>query len=218
MPPGFAPAVLPDWYARRYWAAQAAATRKEAELDTHGAKRLLWACLKALKPQFAVDADNAEVLRGVSQWLARDRSEGVDDGKGLCLVGGVGTGKTLLLRAVSASLREMSSPRAFEIAGCEAVVREYEEEGRMGWRFKTGARAFDDLGDERRELVLMGNRIEPMLDVVMSRHRLWERDGTATHFTTNLCREEIAARYGSRATDRIGQMCNVFTLGGASRR
>ena len=74
----------------------------------------------------------------------------------------------------------------------------------------------DDLGTEPDGQNLYGTKRTLMQDAICRRYELFPR--WKTHFTSNLTKEEILARYGERVWSRLNEMCVFITLAGQDRR
>ncbi len=199
---------------------------REQSLSLKDAKAMLFNFLTAeairQNRKLEVDDSNKAVFVALSQWLAKDETDGIDSEKGVGLLGSVGVGKTLAMRAVRMCLQQMRSPRIFDINVCASVfddaeaARKRNDDGLA--KYRAGNRCFDDLGEEKTVLHDYGNRIEVLCETLLARHRRFEVNGVQTHFTTNKSVAELEAIYGSRVHDRLFEMCNLISIGGASRR
>lgn len=170
-----------------------------------------------LCPSWALDDDNREVVTSVAAWLAREPRQNIDLNKGLLIIGNVGTGKTLLLRALREAMRD-SYGAMFGIRSCAEMVRVFADEGYQGIEdWLNGPHVcFDDLGSEQagahyaNKTNLMAEVIEARYERLSSGRKCW------THLSTNLGTDEIERRYGARAYSRLKHMCNLLDLGSSS--
>jgi len=147
--------------------------------------------------------------------------------KGLLLCGGVGTGKTTLLKVFNLNKR-----RAFKIVSCKHIAAKYADVGNDAitehsghWHVPTSRDyfyqnkigiCFDDLGDEDSRKNF-GNQANVMADIIQNRYD----SGVPyhfTHITTNLTMDEIESFYGTRVRSRIREMFNIIQLDGEDRR
>jgi DNA replication protein DnaC len=164
---------------------------------------------------FVIDKENEQAMEQLAAWLAREPHPEMDANKGLLLVGNVGTGKTLLMRALRAAMSEVWGVQ-FGIKPCSELVREYGDLGYEGVEKWIDGKhvCFDDLGTENREAIHYGKRTNLMAEVIESRYtRLTANSRCWTHFTTNLGAKDIKDLYGERVYSRILHICNVIKIG-----
>lgn len=143
--------------------------------------------------------------------------------KGLFVLGNIGTGKTLLMRAFQ------SNPKTrFRFISCSELVGKFQIDGMEGVERYFGrpnqfdadfgiATSFDDLGAENPNANYMGNRTNVMEEIILSRYQN-SQPHYYSHFTTNLSGEEIEKIYGARVRSRLREMCNTIILPGSDRR
>ena len=155
-------------------------------------------------------------------------AEAISDGKGITLVGSIGSGKTRRLEAICKAL-EYQFLSAGEMI---RMVRELQE--KMGENTglkmallthkkefsdaKDHALAIDDMGKEPTELVAYGTRHDYMVEAIEERYEVWKRYGWITIISTQMSPEEIRKRYPAHIADRIGEMTVPVFLARRSRR
>lgn len=179
---------------------------------------------------FVIDEENARVIELLSLYFAGDsRFEAADIdydlSKGIYLFGGVGVGKTHLMRLFRSSQR-----KPFRIVDCSDISAEYKKEGEDGiskyfhditvhernhWGHEKIGWCFDDLGMENNSK-FFGNEANVMERIIERRYRS-ERP-LITHIISNLTTAEIESRYGSRIKDRLREMMNVIVCTGTKSR
>lgn len=182
--------------------------------------------------EFDVSDDLKPVLRGLALYFSGD-SRFEEEGygslkKGLFVTGNVGTGKTLLMRAASRAFA-IGNKRMLE-ANTSAIVDKYVTQGiesiarymcwdasTVDYRAEAGIYFFDDLGAEPKEAKFMGNSLNVMQRVIMSRYDL-RIPFTYTHFTSNVGGEEIETMYGTRVRSRLREMVNFIEVPGYDKR
>lgn len=174
--------------------------------------------------ELKVDADNEEIFRLLCMYFTRDERfelEGHSFEKGICLFGGVGVGKTTILKMLS-----RNQVQSYVVKMCRAVEDEFSKQGDdilaiYGNLRQTATNSdpfghqvlgycFDDLGTEPMGKHY-GKETNVMAEVLLNRYDN-DLPFYMTHITTNLSVEEIKARYGTRVTDRMRQMFNLLTF------
>jgi DNA replication protein DnaC len=179
--------------------------------------------------QFTVDDENVEVITNICKYFANDETFVGNLNRGLFLMGGVGVGKTSLMKFFFKNQRF-----SYKIESCRDVEANFSQ---MGENFiesrsfnlpasvnsdpfghQTIGFCFDDLGTEANSK-FYGKEKNVMADIILNRYDN-QLPGISTHITTNLTADEIKAQYGTRVTDRIREMFNIikFPVGAKSRR
>lgn len=176
--------------------------------------------------QYEVDEMNAEVVDQLCCYFANDRGFNGDLDKGLFLMGGVGVGKTSIMRFFIKNQRY-----SYRMEACRDVETNYSALGddylhRVSNNLPIAVNAdpfghqqigfcFDDLGTES-DGKHYGKGKNVMADVILNRYD----NGLAyisTHITTNLSADEVKTMYGSRVTDRIREMFNIIKFPSKSK-
>jgi DNA replication protein DnaC len=172
-----------------------------------------------------IDKDNEEVVRLLTYYFSGDERfelEGFDLKKGIILFGGVGVGKTTLMRRFV-----NNQVQSFKMIMCRAVEDMFSQEGDktlveyshpqqisvngnpFGHQYL--GICFDDLGTEP-ESKYYGKATNVMAEIILNRYDN-DLPRNMTHITTNLDTKQIFARYGSRVTDRMTEMFNLIGFG-----
>lgn len=125
-------------------------------------------------------------------------------GRGLLIRGDVGTGKSFFFYCAGIPAISMKIAQSRELKDiCRAL------DSHSGSPI-----VVDDIGAEEADYKSYGTAVR-LLDLILEKRA----EATApTHFTTNLTIEQLQARYGDRAVDRIRGMAVVAELCGESRR
>ena len=149
-------------------------------------------------------------------------------GKGLFLIGGAGTGKTVRMKFI-ATLLEIRMITAVdlmeELMQAETLTDKEDalnctpphwSEVPPHWNDLI----IDDLGTEPDGQKVYGTKRYLMEDAICRRYECFTDCGRRwkTHFTSNLKPEEIRARYGERVWSRLNEMVVFVTLAGKDRR
>jgi len=179
--------------------------------------------------QYNVDKDNEEVVKSICKYFSGDESFDGDLDKGLILMGGVGVGKTSLMKFFIRNQRF-----SYKIESCRDVETNYAQLGdnytdRCSFNIPVAINSdpfghqvigfcFDDLGTEANGKHY-GKEKNVMAEILLNRYDN-NLPYLSTHVTTNLTVDEIKTQYGSRVGDRMRQMFNQiqFPIKAKSRR
>lgn len=187
------------------------------------AKRLFVETAREICPGWQVAAENRGAVTDIFRWCL-ELDGRLDPGKGLCLCGNIGTGKSTMLAIVKEFCRrigrldDQGNLYGFRITNTLEVCRAYQTEGYVGIAeyCDLQRQAFDELGAEPTMTGHYGTPLDVMGTVVMARYD--NRHDGFTHVTTNLTERDLEERYGGRVYDRMREMMNFVTLAGRSWR
>ncbi len=152
-----------------------------------------------------------------AQRFASRIGENLDKGKGLWIIGDVGTGKTLLAMLVSkAALDSGRTAAIYSLPRLLNVIRESmsRDGGLLGFLdqlAEVDLLHLDDLGAENQTDWVL----EQLYSIVNTRYE----DERSIIVTTNLQPDELAQQIGARTTSRLTEMCgDPLPLFGEDRR
>lgn len=129
--------------------------------------------------------------------------------EGIIIQGFTGGGKTLTMQ-IFQRIVSPKDKRYFFMTNCLSVVDDYSINGRECFeKYKLKNYLFDDLGNEP-DGYYYGARINVFEEFIQRRYDEFRMNGTLTHFTTNLSKEEIETRYGKRCLSRLMEISNYF--------
>ncbi len=203
--------------------------------EEYGQNRLAYAAeltRRGLIGGFALDDDNRDVFNALCLYFTADaRFEdelGYSLSKGILLAGGIGCGKTTMMR-----LFTLNQVQSYYLDSCVQMAMEFASDGYEDlMRYYTsmatapalpesnpfGHRQFafclDDFGAEAQTMHY-GNKTWVAENILFMRHH----HRLPTHGTMNLSLAEIADKYKSRRLDsRLNEMFNLMVLPGGDRR
>jgi AAA+ superfamily predicted ATPase len=143
--------------------------------------------------------------------------------KGLLILGNCGTGKTMMLKILSAKddRTSISSPfPGITYFTAEWLVSQYQRSGEEFLKdfesHKNAPMIIDELGGERFAR-FYGN--DPVInDMLSHRYNVFKDYGTLTIFVSNLTMEELQEKYGDRISSRLYEMCEFVKCAGEDWR
>jgi len=172
------------------------------EIIKYSAEQLFSAFGRQLK----VIPDNENVVKLLCLYFSDDKRfeyKGYSLEKGILLAGGIGCGKTTLMRFFS-----QNEKQRYMVRSVGYMAKKFAESGFESLNeYSEHAYCFDDLGTEK-EIKHFGNETNIMQEIIMQRY---ERK-LMTHITTNLIASDIKEFYGDRAASRLREMCNIITF------
>ena len=180
---------------------------------------------KNVDQNFKIDDSNIKVVSAMVAWINRDEEElnkhfeGSID-KGWCLIGTVGTGKTVLMKVLNANLIYSKSFLVYKMQSIWEPAFGYAQKGHEAlYRYFTGHWFFDELGLVEKETVTyFGNKLNVSATIIQDRHKSFIEKQLLSHFTTNMSLAQVGETYGDMVLSRLKQMCNVVAVLSHDRR
>lgn len=152
---------------------------------------------------FIDDENTKDKITRVARWLYCSQQ------RGLVLMGGMGNGKSTMLRIIDRLFKNTST------LGDAQEVFDYFKNSRGGMRYwDEPLLLIDDLGVEPERCLDYGEVNYPITRLLLHRYN---RQLT-TIIATNLWFDDIQARYGDRVVDRLNETYSVITYGNESYR
>jgi len=201
-------------------------------------ERIVIAIGRNICPGFTLDASNRPAYISFAKWLnGMDfNAMSVESGRasfiqgdkyrGIYLAGKTGTGKTIATRVI-ANLAEQFGTRFksdrygirffsnWTEARADESTAEVTRTGDVSRFVKAPVLCIQDLGSEPQETLYMGNRIEPLRQILEQRGDI---PGQFTIITSNVPIGDNKSRYGERVQSRLYAMCNLLLMQGEDRR
>lgn len=163
-----------------------------------------------VEKRFCTFKESNELVYQVSKMAKWLTSEDIHFGAFLC--GGLGNGKTTMMRAVQRLIATLEVKNSSG-EGCVLYIRDStsilelsKNEKDFGDLCRVPMLGIDDLGQEPKEYLVYGNVHTPLVKLLSARY-----DGRLfTMITSNLTPAEICERYGKRIGDRLNEMMEVI--------
>jgi DNA replication protein DnaC len=169
------------------------------------------------EPLLSMDRRAPHVIRAMRQYC-RSITSNLDEGRGLWLFGGTGTGKTTLAMLVSKTAMEADRTVAiYSLPRLLGMLRgSYDEDALYSLNdlidrlCAVDLLHIDDVGAEQTSPWVL----EQLYTIINTRYE----DGRAVLVTTNLGDDELRAQIGDRTVSRLHEMCETFPLDGEDQR
>lgn len=207
--------------------------QQHAQLVVHIANKILL----PQQRKFVVDDNNNKVLRFLLYYFnGSPLAEQVFPEakyklhKNLLIMGGVGTGKTLLMQIFSEYLHYTCNPRFFHCMSVTQMVNyytihnnldryTYNEESSTGFKPQPFNICLNDIGVQSKTYFGMDTQLLTN-EFLHARNEIWTQLGNTAHLTTNLTIKQLEEKFADgfgRLIDRF-KTYNVIKLTGGSRR
>ena len=148
--------------------------------------------------------------------------------KGLFLFGGVGAGKTSIMKIFRLWLNEIQAQSKFNLYSIRQIEREYKIDGFKAldyYTYKTNINGYgikeyrpeniclDDIGTESSAIRNYGDQINVFTELIQDRYDLFIDKQIITHATTNIPAAKFKEIYSDqRTTSRLFEMFNIVNL------
>lgn len=166
------------------------------------AEQLLTACynaeVQARGREFIRDGSTQDNIRRLATWLTDTR----DPRFGVMFCGGVGNGKTTMLKALADAIDFMTTDEGHDFKKLHHTLYIIDAAKADISKADYGMLGIDDLGTEPVEVRDYGNITTPIIDLLTARYQRC----LFTAITTNLIPKDIRERYGARIADRFNEM------------
>lgn len=168
---------------------------------------------------FSLTEGEVKIYKLLSMYFTEDpafEKDGRSLSKGIMLYGGVGCGKTTIMKL----FRDNPSQKfgIVETMVIADLYKDKEEGGSMVTHKYSNVPSicFNDLGTEIESGTSshFGNKKNVMAEIILNHYERNEAKMFKMHFTTNLNAEEQDRFYGARVRSRLREMCNIFSLEG----
>lgn len=143
-----------------------------------------------------------------------------DINKGIYIHGGTGSGKTLVLEVFKEYTKMHLQANSFRMveaskihdAAIKREINALDEFIRVPITHTPINLYIEDFGASEKHVKWMGNKIEPMGELIMRRYRYYKKYGTLTHVCTNIRPGDLPNHFGPRVCSRFSEMFNIVNF------
>ncbi len=176
-------------------------------------------CIKPYCNDFVIDGQNRRAVTDIFHLCIRDKKGALNPERGLLIYGNIGTGKSVLMKAVLRFvtkywLRDSGEAVNPKWINVPTFCGTYATDGFSV--FDSLPMGFDELGTEIAPTNHVGNKLNVIAHLINTIYD--SKTDIPKIVTTNCSLAGILSLYGARTVDRIAQLFNLVELKGASRR
>ena len=188
--------------------------------------------LEHLIADYNIDDYNFEVIHSLFNYFTGNidycKKNDINLNKGILICGGVGTGKSSLIEAFKLYTGTILMKNSFQYHKASTITDkvndigityfDYFNENRSGINCYPISCYIDDICSKNEKINNYGTKISVIENLIDIRYEIYKKFRKLTHFSSNVYPEQLSYYYDLRVIDRLKEMCNVFELGGESRR
>lgn len=176
---------------------------------------------------FEIDSQNFKIIKQLISYFTRQQDSELNIKKGICLYGGIGTGKSTIMRELSKFTKDKDLETQFDFIYMDDIYTDCDSSGLDSLNsYKFRSCCFDDIGMRAENNVNnYGTKINAYRELVRRQYTRYSRPiPSLSHYTTNIQYQnddffkDLAKTFGGRELDRFKEMCNFVPLLGNSRR
>jgi DNA replication protein DnaC len=175
---------------------------------------------KRLEPKFELNNNNTEVFNQLKYYFSNNSKFDGDLKKGILLIGGFGSGKTLAMEIFLIYNIMLNRHRTMAFFNSSEIIDEFTKLGRPSIEQfnKDYDVLIDDLGSDSGKYYYFGSIDDPIEVLLSKRYIMFKDFGSRTHGISNLDVHGFKERFSCKMYDRMCEMFNVIALVGESWR
>jgi len=177
---------------------------------------------------FEIDDNNKDVLKQLLLYFTGNSDFNGSLNKGLMLVGGVGTGKSLFFKIFKEYTMNVIKKNSYQMHTAIDIIDSVNISGvkifeEYSHRYE-GKRAYpircyiDDIASANENVKYFGTDTSVIEQLLSIRYNIFDKYGTLTHTSSNKYPNQLSEKYDQRIIDRMIEMFNIIELSGDSRR
>ena len=186
------------------------------DLDEH--RKGILNILTYLQHNFQITEHNRPIIYAMLEYFTGSENSQYDLNKGLCLIGNVGSGKTLLFDAFKLYTSQLLQTNSFRCHNAKNIIDNAEKDGvktvnEINFIDRTPTVIYiDDIGKDSENVNHYGTKFNVIEQLLDERYLIFSQYRKLTHISTNLHPDKIKESYGDRIYDRMREMLNIVML------
>lgn len=170
---------------------------------------------KYLEPKYKETDVNRDLIKHlICYFTGRQTNKNFDFSKGICLVGGVGSGKSLIFDVMKFWASNVLQNNSFQIHSYKNILDNYKINANYITELEKKTIYIDDMFCINGMTNVYGTNVDVASEIINSRHKELLISRKLTHCTSNmypvdLCEKKIL---GEREYSRFQEMFNVIEL------
>ena len=193
------------------------------EIDVNDCKNAVKLILEKYCGEFVFDDNLSELYtNGVKYFTGQECKW--DLKKGLMIIGNVGSGKSLFIKAMQIFTSHVIKLNTFKNTTSRQITNGYLTNGyesMTGLLYNDGKPyhlAIDDIGRMDENIMHFGTKKNVIQEVLADRYEIYKSHGKLTFVTTNLNSEKLEEYYGEWIRSRAREMFNIIKITGKDKR
>jgi hypothetical protein len=206
--------------------------------DLNGHHQIILNIARGIHPSFKITEENRRIINLFFYYFTGNKkfpdlmqkitkSKG-SLSKGLMLVGGIGSGKSLLFDIFKTYSRECLKINSFQTITALDIIDEVSVLGinclekfshnKSNGKPRPITFYIDDIASKNENINHFGTNLHVIEHLLNYRYNTFLRYGTLTHISTNIYPKQMKNIYDARTNDRMKEMFNIIELDGESWR
>lgn len=175
--------------------------------------------IKSFEPSFIFTEELTEIYRDVLLYFLGNPQSKYDLNKGLYFYGAAGCGKSLILQNVFKQFTANLGTNSYRVVHSVDIASKVEKYGLqtihdyvLAPNDKPIILYIDDFGAGNVKINHYGTVIDIYSELVVNRYPYFAKNGTLTHFSSNLAPASFRDTFDDRINSRMAEMVNIVFM------
>jgi len=168
------------------------------------------------EPNFDLTEELSQIYRDLLLYFLGSNQSKYDLSKGLYIYGDPGCGKSLMLQYVFKRFTSYIGVNSYRIAQSVDICRDMQNNGLLSvsnyvlsHNNKPYVLYVDDFGAGNLKINYFGTPVDVFSELIVNRYPYFVRDGTLTHFSSNVKPSDFITVFDDRIASRMAEMVNM---------